>query len=154
MKKRILLNQVLIKRHAIRSLRKLRHEMKNQKFEFPSWMKNWMNQHPKKLPDKIKWSRSPCPHDQMSNCNLKKYPILRAFIHKTISHCWRERNCPSCWEASIQYFHKNVSNMEPSNFHPITLQLFLWKYISRLHVFVAVVCFVFVVVVGFLGGFL
>ena len=58
---------------------------------------------------------------------------VRPFIHKIISNYWKERIFPSCWKHAINiWIHENGSNMEPSNFHPITLQHFFAKIYSSL----------------------
>ena len=81
------------------------------------------------LPTTVK---SPCPHNQMSIIILKRCPILRTFIHKIMSHCWRERIFPSCWKQAFTILiHKKGSNMESSNFRPITFQsIFVERYSS------------------------
>ena len=82
------------------------------------------------LPTTVK---SPCPHNQMSIIILKRCPILRTFIHKIMSHCWRERIFPSCWKQAFTILiHKKGSNMESSNFRPITFQSIFVKDILRL----------------------
>ena len=58
---------------------------------------------------------------------------VRTFIHKIISNYWKERIFPSCWKHAFNiWIHENGSNMEPSNFHPITLQHFFAKIYSSL----------------------
>ena len=67
--------------------------------------------------NKLKSSGSPCLHDQMSIIILKRCPILRTEI-------------PELLEAIL--IHKKDSNMEPSNFRPITLQPVFAKIYSSL----------------------
>ena len=83
--------------------------------------------------NKLKSSGSPCPHDQMSIIILKRCPIFRTFIHKIISHCWRERKFPSRWKQAFTILiHKKGSNTEPSNLRPITFQPVFAKIYSSL----------------------
>ena len=118
---------------------------RNKKLEFPTWMKKLnepLNVFDLKQPtykeitgiiNKLKSSGSPCPHDQMSIIILKRYPILRTFMHKIISHCWREKKSPSCLKHAFTILiHKKGSNMEPSNFRPATLQHVFAKIYSSL----------------------
>ena len=68
-------------------------------------------------------SGSPSLHDQMSIIILKRCPIFRTFIHKIISHCWREWNFPSCWKHAFTILiNKKVSKMKRLNFCPKKLQ--------------------------------
>ena len=58
---------------------------------------------------------------------------MRTFIHKIISNYWKERIFPNCWKHAFSiWIHENGSNMEPSNFHPITPQPFFAKTYSSL----------------------
>ena len=83
--------------------------------------------------NELKSSGSPCPHDQMSIVILKRYPMLRTFIHKIILHCWRKQKFPCCWKQAFTILiHKKGSNVEPSNFRPITLQPVFAKIYSSL----------------------
>ena len=51
--------------------------------------------------NKLKSSESPCPHDQISNVILKRYPILSCFIQKIMSHCCGEWAFLSCWKRAF-----------------------------------------------------
>ena len=123
----------------------LSRDKTKRKFDFPTWMKK-LNE-PSNVFDleqptykeitgiinKLKSSGSPCPHDQMSIIILKRCPILRTVIHRIISHCWREQKFPSCWKNAFTILlYKKGSNMEPSNFRPITLQPVFAKIYSSL----------------------
>ena len=123
----------------------LTRNKKKWKFEFPASVKelneplNLIDLKPptyKKITgiiDKLKSSGSPCPQDQTSIIILKRCLTLKTFIHKIISHCWRERKFPSCWkQAFTVWIHKKGFNMEPSNFLPITFQAFFAKIYSSL----------------------
>ena len=97
-----------------------------RKFEFPAWMKklneplNVFDLKPTiykeitSIINKLKSRGSPCLHDQMNCVVPKRCPILRTFIRKIISHCWRERKFLSCWKhAFTTLIQKKGSNMEP-----------------------------------------
>ena len=118
---------------------------KTRKFEVPAWMKQLnepLNVFDLKPPtykeitgiiNNLKSSGSPWSHDQMNIIILKRCPILKTFIHKIISHCLRERKFPSYWNHAFTILiHKKGSNIEPSNFHPITLQPVFEKIYSSL----------------------
>ena len=105
---------------------------KNLKLEFETWMKK-LNEPLNVLDLKpptykgitsilTKLSGSPCPHDQMSIIILKSCPILRTFIYKIISHCWKEWKFPSSLKYAFTILiHKKGSSIEPLNICPITL---------------------------------
>ena len=83
--------------------------------------------------NKLESSGSPCPDDQMSIIILKRCSILRTFIYKIISHCWREPKFLSCWKHAFTILiHKKGSNVEPSKLRPITLQPVFAKIYSSL----------------------
>ena len=126
MKKRILLNQVLIQRDAIHYFKKtLTHNKKVNIWilRLDEETEKTLNVFDLKPPtykeitstiNKLKSSRSACLCDQMSIIILKKSPILRTFIHK-ILHCWREQKIPSCWKHAFTILiHIKGSNTETS----------------------------------------
>ena len=64
---------------------------------------------------------------------LKRCSILRTFIYKIMSHCWREPKFLSCWKHAFTILiHKKGSNVESSKLRPITLQPVFAKIYSSL----------------------
>ena len=125
--------------------KKTTRNKKKWKHEFPDWMKK-LNEHLnvfdlKKFKykeitcfiNKLKSSGSPCPPDQISITILKRCSILRTFIDKIRSHCWRERKFSSCWKHAFTILiYKKGFSMELPNFHPIRLQPVFAKIYSLL----------------------
>jgi len=79
----------------------------------------------------MKSSSSPCPLDGISVIIFKRCPILRTYLAKIISTCWRANYFPKIWRrASVSLLYKKGDPEDPQNFRPIALQPALGKILS------------------------